>query len=128
MRSAKRVLAAVVVSGVTAAAAQCAPAAHLAFVSSSTVKGTHFAPRERVRVRFGSESSVQIVVVRANQFGTFVIPVPSAIPDDQCGPAIVVSAAGVQSGAALVRRPPRMCAPAAPASPVSPVPVPAAAP
>jgi len=128
MRSAKLLLAAVVASGVTAVAASGAPTAHLAFASSGTVKGTHFAPRERVRVRFGSGSSVQVVVVRANQVGTFVIPVPSAIPDDQCGAAIVVSAAGVQSGAALVRRPPRMCAPAAPASPVSPVPVPAAAP
>jgi hypothetical protein len=128
MRSAKLFLAAVVASGVTAVAASGAQTAHLAFVSSGAIKGTHFAPRERVRVRFGSGSSVQVVVVRANQFGTFVIPVPSAIPDDQCGPAIVVSAAGVEGGAALVRRPPRMCAPATPASPVAPVPVPAAAP
>src|SRR6516225_4963467 len=98
MRSAKIFLAAVVASGLTAAAAEGALTARLAFVSSSTVKGTHFAPRERVRVRFGAGSSVQVVVVRANQFSTFVITVPSAIPDDQCGTAIVVSAAGVQGG------------------------------
>jgi hypothetical protein len=128
MRSAKLLLAAVVASGVTAVVAEGAQSARLAFASSSTVKGTHFAPRERVRVRFGSGSTVRVVVVRANQFGTFVITVPSAIPDDQCGPAIVVSAAGVQGGAALVRRPPRMCAPATPAGPVSPVPAPAYSP
>jgi hypothetical protein len=122
MRSAKILLAAVVASGLTAATAEGASAAHLAFVSSSAVKGTHFGPRERVRVRFGAGDSVRVVVVRANQLGTFVITVPSGIPNDQCGPAIVVSAAGVQGGAALLRRPPRMCAPAAPASPASPVP------
>jgi hypothetical protein len=125
MRTAKLLLAAVISSGVAAAAAQGAPAAHLAFTSSSTVKGTHFAPRERVRVRFGSGSAVQVVIVRTNQLGTFVITVPSGIPDDQCGSPIVVSAAGVQGGAALLRIPPRMCAPA---GPVSPVPAPAYSP
>jgi hypothetical protein len=128
MRSAKLLLAAVVAGGVTAAAAVGAQSAHLAFTSSSTVRGTHFAARERVRLRFGSGVSVRVVVVRADRFGTFLVTVPAGIPDDQCGPAIVVSAAGVQGGAALLRRPPRLCAPAAPAGPVSPVPAPAYSP
>jgi hypothetical protein len=128
MRSAKLLLAAVVASGVTAATAQGASPAHLSFASSGAVRGTHFGPGERVRVRFGAGDSVSVVVVRANRFGTFVVTVPAAIPADQCGPAIVVNAAGVQGDAALLRRPPTMCAPAAPAGPVSPVPVPAYSP
>lgn len=89
----------------------------ISFVSSSPLmlQGTHFAGRERVRVTFQAKSTT-VLTVRTSRAGAFVVSAPSGFTLDQCGSiAITVSAAGVHGDSALLRRPPRLCAPAAPA-------------
>ena len=99
----------------------------LTFVSVSPlqVHGSHFRGRERVRVTFQGASTAPTVTVRTTLYGSFTLSAPSGFTTDGCGPAFVISAAGVHGDTALLRRPARLCAPAQPApSPALPAPEP----
>jgi hypothetical protein len=91
----------------------------IAFVSSSPlqVRGVHFAGRERVHLTFAAKTTT-VLTIRTTRAGTFLVNAPTGFALDQCGGgSITVSAAGVHGDAALLRRPSRLCAPAAPATP-----------
>jgi hypothetical protein len=89
----------------------------IAFVSSSplVLEGVHFAGRERVRVTFEAKSTT-VLTVHTSRSGVFVLGAPDGFMLDQCGTtSATVSAAGAHGDFALLRRPPRLCAPGAPA-------------
>jgi hypothetical protein len=110
MRTATVIFAALFVTAAPAALG-AGNSAKLTFASGSTltVHGTHFVPSERVHVKFMTGSSVKTIIVRANGYGTFVLPAPTTMASDGCGPAFVVSAAGVTGDSALIHMPRRMC-------------------
>ena len=80
----------------------------------------HFHEHERVRVTFDAGTQAPIVVVRTSASGSFTVSAPSGFTSDPCGSALVISAAGVQGDQALLRRPPRLCAPETPGAPALP--------
>jgi hypothetical protein len=106
-------------------AAAAAPRPTLTLVTRSTgqvaVHGTQFGAFERIRVRFaGMNAETPAITVRTNADGAFTLPAPAETATDPCGAEFAVSATGATGGTALVRRPPRECAPAAPNGPVTP--------
>jgi hypothetical protein len=122
MRFAALICGALAASLLVAASAQARPVLTLVSASPLEVHGAHFAPHQRVHLRFSSVSPAQIVVVRASGTGTFTITVPSGTVFDQCGgPGLTVSAAAANGTYwILLQRPPRMCAPASPDAPAAP--------
>jgi hypothetical protein len=78
-----------------------------------TVHGRQFVPRERVRVTFTlGKAPGHVLVVRTSAAGTFATSAPLALHYDRCTTTLVVSAVGTRGDKALLRRPPRGCAPA----------------
>jgi hypothetical protein len=68
-----------------------------------------------VRVTFQAGSMI-VLTAHTTRFGVFVLNAPDGFVLDQCGGrSVTVSAAGVHGDFALLRRPSRLCAPAAPA-------------
>jgi hypothetical protein len=91
------------------------PKPSLAFVSLQplTVHGRHFVPRERVRVTFTmGKAAGHVRFVRASAVGTFSASPPAGVGYDRCTTTLVVNAVGGRGDKALLKRPPRGCAPA----------------
>jgi hypothetical protein len=112
-----RLLAAVGAASIAAsslAAAMPTLAASIRLVSTAplTVRGTHFAAHERVRVSFRTSAALPVVVVRATAAGAFTAAAPAGVPYDRCSSPLVVSAAGASGDRAVLRLPPRLCPPA----------------
>jgi hypothetical protein len=110
MRTATVVLAALF-GAAASAALGAGNSAKLTFAGGTalTVHGTHFAPSERVRVKFSTGDTSKVVVIRANQHGTFLVTAPPSVAGDGCGSPFVVSAAGVNGDSAFLHMPRRMC-------------------
>jgi hypothetical protein len=72
------------------------------------IHGTHFAPRERVRVTFVFASDQVRRTVRVSRAGSFSVATP---PRDPCLGALFVTARGSRGDAARLRLPQRMCPP-----------------
>jgi len=77
-------------------------------MSGTTVRGTHFHPRERVRVKI-MIASTTVRTVRTTALGTFSIAVPTF---DRCSDSLVIAAVGARGDSATLKLMPRMCAPA----------------
>jgi len=75
----------------------------------ATIRGAHFHPRERVRLKITSASTV-VHTVRASATGAFTF-VLSTTPDP-CNDAVVVVATGATGDVARLKVTPRGCAPA----------------
>ncbi len=90
-------------------------------VAPPKVHGAHFRAHKGVRVTFRVGSEAQVVVLRSSGSGSFTVVAPS-LPPDPCGTPLLITAVGVHGDNALLRRPPRYCAPASPGAPAMPVP------
>ena len=90
-----------------------APAPSIRVVSTTppTVRGTHFAARERVRVSFRTAAAPRVVIAGVTAAGTFTATAPAGLTYDRCSSPLVVSAAGASGDRAVLRVPPRLCPP-----------------
>jgi hypothetical protein len=115
MRAGPRLLVAACAASIAAspAAAAAPPAASitLGLTSPLTVRGTHFAAHERIRISFRTSAPLAAVVVRATAAGTFIAAAPAGLTYDRCSAPLVVSAVGASGDRALLRMPPRLCPP-----------------
>jgi hypothetical protein len=71
-----------------------------------TVAGSHFAPRERVKVQFGAA----LRVVRSSASGAFVVRFAQS--SDPCNDSVIVTARGATGDAAAAKASARACPPA----------------
>jgi len=76
-----------------------------------TVAGSHFAPRERVKVQFGEVQRV----ARSSASGTFVVRFAQSA--DPCNDAVIVMARGATGDSASVKESARACPPSAGTAP-----------
>jgi hypothetical protein len=86
-----------------------APARATLALQGASIRGAHFHPRERVRVRVTSPSTI-VRTVRASATGAFTV-VLSTTPDP-CNDAVIVVATGARGDVARLKVMPRGCAPA----------------
>jgi hypothetical protein len=101
-------LAAVVVLASTASAAS-APRVRVALTPPLTVRGTGFAPHERVTVTLTAGTTRLEHAVRATAAGAFVARWDGAAPLPACRASLVVVAVGVHGDRAVWKSLPRVC-------------------
>jgi hypothetical protein len=75
-----------------------------------TVRGDHFAPRDRVRLTVTSDGEVKRVAVRATANGSFRALLET-MTVDRCSMVRVVAVGGMGSRTQLKMLPPPMCMP-----------------
>jgi hypothetical protein len=98
------------VAGSATAGAASRPALRLLDRSPVTVRGDHFAPRERVRLTVTSDGEVKRVAVRSTANGIFRASLET-MTVDRCSMVRVVAVGGEGSHAVLKMLPPPMCMP-----------------
>ena len=98
-------------TGPAAGSASSAPGLSLSASRPLVVHGSRFAGGERVRVSFRAGMQTLTRSVRATPLGAFALTTPQTLAYDPCSTTLVVSAKGVTGDTAVVRRPPRGCAP-----------------
>lgn len=94
---------------VSAASAAAAPRIRVAVTSPLTVRGTGFAPHERVTVTVSAGSARLRHEVRATASGAFVARWPAAAPLPSCRQSVVVVAVGARGERAVWKSLPRVC-------------------
>src|SRR5919201_1980885 len=93
-----------------AGATTAAPTLSLAGRQPLVVRGTHFQPRERVRVTVYADET-RTARVRASASGSFLVSFPGMVLVDRCT-GLRVRAAGSQGRVALLKLPLPACLPA----------------
>ena len=93
-----------------AGATTAAPTLSLAGRQPLVVRGTHFQPRERVRVTVYADET-RTARVRASASGSFLVSFPGMVLVDRCT-GLRVRAAGSQGSVALLKLPLPACLPA----------------
>ena len=102
----------VVAGGLRLAAATSAPTKPrlaLSVVQPATVRGTHFAALERVRVSFSAGGAASMRTVRTTAAGTFVAPAPAVFTYSPCGAPLLVIAVGARGDRATLKLAQREC-------------------
>jgi hypothetical protein len=94
-----------------AAAVPARPSIRIVSMAPLTVRGTHFAARERVRVTFRTSAAAPVVTVRATAAGTFTTAAPAGLTYDRCSTPLFVSAAGTSGDHVVLKVPLRLCPP-----------------
>jgi hypothetical protein len=92
-------------AGAGLAAAKSTPLLRLTSRSPVTVAGTHFAPRERVKVRLGP----LLKVVRVSPAGSFVARF--GVNSDPCNDTLLITAVGAAGESVRLKTFARMCPP-----------------
>jgi hypothetical protein len=85
------------------------PSLAMAALQPPTVRGTHFARLERVRVGFSAGGVTATRTVRTTAAGTFVAPAPAGFAYSPCGSPLVVTAVGATGDRAALRLRQREC-------------------
>jgi hypothetical protein len=76
------------------------------------VRGTHFKPREKVRVTARFDTVRRSQLVRSTAAGTFKVSFDAPLAFDPCVDRIRVTAVGGRGSDALLKLPQRACPPA----------------
>jgi hypothetical protein len=98
-------------SSLAAAVPTTRPSIRIVSMAPLTVRGTHFAARERVRVTFRTSVDAPVVTVRATAAGTFTTATPVGLTYDRCSTPLFVSAAGASGDHVVLKVPLRLCPP-----------------
>jgi hypothetical protein len=94
------------------AAAGPLPALRLVSDQPLTVRGTHFQPREKVRVTARFDTMRRSQLVRSTAAGTFKVSFDVPMAFDPCVESIRVTAVGGRGSDAMLKLPQRACPPA----------------
>jgi hypothetical protein len=93
-------------------AARSRPILRLGKAEPLTVRGAHFASRERVTVKLRVAGTTAKRVVRSSPMGTFRVSFQTSLTDDRCGGAAFVTAVGTRGDRATLKLPEPECPPA----------------
>jgi hypothetical protein len=104
-------LALLIAAALAAPAGRAAPKPHLVLTVAQppTVRGTHFAARERVRVTFTAGGDGSVRSIRTSRSGAFVARAPGDFAYSPCGAPLVVVAIGARGDRATLKVPQREC-------------------
>src|SRR4051812_26261219 len=100
-----------VVAGSATAATAKKPTLRLTSTAPVKIRGAHFAPSERTRLRIQTADANRTRRARANAHGAFLAGL-GTIPYDPCSSWLIVRARGSAGSLATLKLPQRQCPPA----------------
>lgn len=100
-----------VIAGSATAATAKEPTLRLTSTTPVKIRGAHFAPSERTRLRVRTADAHGIRHAHANAHGAFVAGL-GTIPYDPCSSWLIVRARGSAGSLATLKLPQRQCPPA----------------
>ena len=92
-----------------AAAAATPPALRFLDLTPATVRGTHFVPREQVKVTLRAGTDTRTRTVRATAAGAFVVDFGRLREQDRCSGSVAVTAVGTRGDRAAYKLPGMAC-------------------
>ena len=106
-------VAALIGAGTAVAQGTARATLHVTVSDGIHVRGTHFRPRERIRLSVTYADATKTRVVRATATGAFASTVPEWVPYDPCVGSLVATAVGNSGDRASIKLPQRACPPPA---------------
>jgi len=93
----------------TGAASAATPALRFLALTPATVRGTHFVPREQVKLTLRAGTDMRTRTVRTTAAGAFIVDFGRLREQDRCSGSVAVTAVGARGDRAAYKLPGMAC-------------------